>query len=44
MGRVVIRTHAHAEIARRRASESGGLAISSSQNVVNVVLRKVSRS
>jgi hypothetical protein len=38
-----IRTHAHAEIARRRASGSGGLAISLSQNVANVVLRKVSR-
>jgi hypothetical protein len=38
-----IRTHAHAEIARRWESGSGELAISSSQNVVKVVLRKVSR-
>jgi hypothetical protein len=38
-----IRTHAHAEIARRRVSGSGDLAISLSQNVVNVVWRKVSR-
>jgi hypothetical protein len=38
-----IRTHAHADIARRRVSGSSGWAISLSQNVVNVVLRKVSR-